>query len=77
MQTNDDTMRQARRRFLQTSALGAAALPVAMLGRNAGAAEAPGHDLKLPKSILALRPVAPKVVPISDDERRARLARAQ
>ena len=77
MQTNDDTMRQARRRFLQTSALGAAALPVAMLGRNAGAAEAPGHDLRLPKSILALQPVASKVVPISDDERRARMARAQ
>jgi Xaa-Pro dipeptidase len=41
------------------------------------AAEASGHDLKLPKSILALQPVASKVVPISDDERRARMARVQ
>jgi Xaa-Pro dipeptidase len=77
MQTNDDSMRSARRRFLQTSALGAAALPAMMLAGNAGAADAPGHDLKLPKSILALQPVASKVVPISDDERRARVARAQ
>jgi hypothetical protein len=77
MQNHDDTMRAGRRRFLQTSALGAASLPAMMLAGNAGAAEASGHDLKLPKSILALQPVAPKVVPISDDERRARMARAQ
>ena len=77
MQTSDDTMRQARRRFLRNSALGAAALPVAMLSGNAVAVEAAGHDLRLPKSILALQPVASKVVPISDDERRARMARAQ
>jgi len=77
MQTNDNTMRPARRRFLQTSAMGAAALPMAMLGGNALAAEASGRDLKLPKSILALQPVASKIVPISDDERRARMARAQ
>src|SRR5690348_13334872 len=77
MQTNEDTMRPARRRFLQTAALGAAALPVAMLGSHALAAEASGRDPKLPKSILALQPVASKVVPIGDDERRARMARAQ
>jgi len=77
MQTNDNTMRANRRRFLQASALGAAALPVVMLGGNAMAAEAFGDDLRLPKSILALQPVASKVVPISDDERRARMARAQ
>jgi Xaa-Pro dipeptidase len=77
MQNRDDTMRASRRHFLQASALGAAALPAMMLGGNAGAAEAPGADLKLPKSILALQPVASKVVPISDDERRARVARAQ
>jgi Xaa-Pro dipeptidase len=67
----------SRRRFLQTSALGAAALPAVMLGGKASAAEASGGGLKLPKSILALQPVASKVVPISDDERRARMARAQ
>jgi Xaa-Pro dipeptidase len=77
MQNRDDTMRASRRHFLQASALGAAALPAMMLGGNAGAAEAPGADLKLPNSILALQPVASKVVPISDDERRARVARAQ
>ena len=77
MQNRDDTMRASRRHFLQASALGAAALPAMLLGGNAGAAEAPGADSKLPKSILALQPVAAKVVPISDDERRARVARAQ
>ena len=77
MQTNEDALHRSRRRFLQTSALGAAALPAVMLGGNANAAEAPDADLKLPKSILALRPVASKVVPISDDELRARMARAQ
>ena len=76
MPTND-MPRASRRRFLQTSALGAAALPAVMLGGNARAAEASGHDIKLPKSILALQSVASKVVPISDDERRARMARAQ
>ena len=77
MRNRGNTMHASRRRFLQTSALGAAALPAMMLGGNAGAAEAPGHDLKLPKSILALQPVASKVVPISGDERRARMTRAQ
>ncbi|HXE66239.1 MAG TPA: Xaa-Pro peptidase family protein [Rhodanobacteraceae bacterium] len=77
MQTNEDTLRRSRRRFLQTSALGAAALPAVMLGGNVNAAESPEAGLKLPKSILALQPVASKVVPISDGERRARMARAQ
>jgi Xaa-Pro dipeptidase len=77
MQTTDDTMRPARRRFLQTSALGAAALPAVMLCSGVGAAEARGVDLKLPKSILALQPIASTAIPISDGERRARMARAQ
>jgi Xaa-Pro dipeptidase len=68
-------MHPGRRRFLQTSALGAAALPVAMLGGKAVAAEAGADSVKLPASILALQPV--KSVPISDDERHGRLARAQ
>jgi Xaa-Pro dipeptidase len=77
MQNRDDTMRASRRHFLQNSALGVAALPAMMLGGHADSPEASGHDWKLPKSILALQPVASKVVPISDDERRARMARAQ
>ncbi|MFK2931115.1 aminopeptidase P family protein [Dyella agri] len=68
-------MHSGRRRFLQASALGAAALPVAMLAGNAAAAEADG--IKLPASILALQPVKSQIVPITDDERRGRLARAQ
>ncbi|KAA0071236.1 aminopeptidase P family protein [Rhodanobacter sp. T12-5] len=70
-------MHPGRRRFLQTTALGAAALPVAMLGRTATATEAGTHAIKLPASILALQPVASQEVPIADDERRARLAKAQ
>jgi Xaa-Pro dipeptidase len=46
-----------------------------MLGGKAVAAEAGAGGVKLPASILALQPV--KSVPISDDERRGRLARAQ
>jgi Xaa-Pro dipeptidase len=75
MNDRSDVMHPGRRRFLQTSALGAAVLPVAMLGGKAVAAEAGADGVKLPASILALQPV--KSVPISDDERRGRLARAQ
>jgi Xaa-Pro dipeptidase len=77
MNDRSDVMHPGRRRFLQTSALGAAALPVAMLGGKAVAAEAGVDGVKLPASILALQPVKSQVVPISDDERRGRLARAQ
>jgi Xaa-Pro dipeptidase len=76
MRSDDSTLRAGRRRFLQASVLGAAALPVAMLGSGASAAEVAG-DVKLPASILALQPVASRVVPINIGERRARLARAQ
>ena len=77
MNNREDAMHPGRRRFLQTTALGAAALPVAMLGRTATATEAGTHAIKLPASILALQPVASQAVPIADDERRARLAKAQ
>jgi Xaa-Pro dipeptidase len=77
MNNREDAMHSGRRRFLQTTALGAAALPVAMLGRTATATEAGTHAIKLPASILALQPVASQAVPIADDERRARLAKAQ
>ncbi|MGH8212506.1 MAG: M24 family metallopeptidase [Rhodanobacteraceae bacterium] len=77
MTDRDDAVHASRRRFLQTSALGAAALPVAMLGREAIGAESGAKDIKLPASILALKPVASQIVPVTDDERRARLAKAQ
>lgn len=76
MRSDDSMLRASRRRFLQTSALGAAALPVALLDGKAAAAETADAP-KLPSSILALGPVASRVVPISVDERRARLAWAQ
>lgn len=72
-----DVMHPGRRRFLRNSALGAAALPVAMLGSRAAAADAAADNVKLPASILALQPVKSQIVPITDDERRAWLARAQ
>jgi Xaa-Pro dipeptidase len=71
--TIDETRRADRRRFLKTSALGAAALP--LLG--SGAARATGRTVTLPPSIMALQPVAPRAVPISDAEREARLRKAQ
>ncbi|HEV2539544.1 MAG TPA: Xaa-Pro peptidase family protein [Frateuria sp.] len=72
-----DTASPGRRRFLQSTALGVAALPAAMLGATASAKDAAADAIKLPPSILALQPVASQVVPITDAERRARLARAQ
>ena len=75
---NDAILDSRRRLFLRTSlAAGAAALP--LLGPS-GAALAAAEDGKasaLPESIRALEPVAHRVVPISADERRQRLARAQ
>ncbi|TAN23450.1 MAG: M24 family metallopeptidase [Acidobacteria bacterium] len=72
-------MQPNRRQFLKTSALGAAAMPLALSGcghRSAAAAETAGAP-PLPAALLALEPVAPKVVPITEGERRQRLARAQ
>jgi len=75
---NDAILDSRRRLFLRTSlAAGAAALP--LLGPS-GAALAAAEDGKasaLPESIRALEPVSHRVVPISADERRQRLARAQ
>jgi len=70
-----DDIHAGRRSFLKNSALGAAALP--MLGRSAIGAEPQAKDTGLPASILALQPVTSQIVPITDDERRARLAKAQ
>lgn len=63
-----------RRRFLQASALGAVGL--AGCGRSAGSPDS-GAASAVPASIAALPNFASQMVPISDDERRARLARAQ
>ncbi|HXE78355.1 MAG TPA: Xaa-Pro peptidase family protein [Rhodanobacter sp.] len=71
-----DSVSSSRRRFLQASAVGAAAVPAMMLGGTALAAQETAQP-KLPPSIMALQPVTSKIVPITDDERRARLAKAQ
>ncbi|MBS0432401.1 MAG: aminopeptidase P family protein [Proteobacteria bacterium] len=70
-------MFRTRRRFLQASAWGAAAVSSTMLARTANAAASGAEDAKLPASILALKSVKSQIVPIGDDERRARLAKAQ
>ncbi|HET7561026.1 MAG TPA: M24 family metallopeptidase [Rhodanobacteraceae bacterium] len=74
MHSNDPT-RRSRRRFLQLSAMGAAALPA--LASGIAAAQTPDAGSELPPSIAALKPVTGKAVPISDAEYRARLAKAQ
>ncbi|MGX9719614.1 M24 family metallopeptidase [Stenotrophomonas acidaminiphila] len=75
---NDAILDSRRRHFLRTSlAAGAAALPLLGSPRSALAATADGTASALPESIRALEPVAHRVVPISADERRQRLARAQ
>ncbi len=72
MATNE-TVRPGRRRFLQASALGTAALPLLATSK----AWAGNSDNTLPPSIMALTPVAPHAVPISDTEREGRLRKAQ
>jgi len=69
--SHDETLQPSRRRFLKHSALGAAALP--LLG--AGTASASDTGSALPPSILALEPVAPRAVPITDAEREDACAR--
>lgn len=71
--STDETTRTDRRRFLKASALGAVALP--LLGT--GVANAADCASALPASIMALKPVAPLAVPISDAEREQRLRKAQ
>ncbi|CAM5472797.1 M24 family metallopeptidase [Rhodanobacter lindaniclasticus] len=70
---SDDIIRADRRRFLKGSVLGAAALP--LLG--AGVARADEASSTLPPSIMALQPVAPRAIPITDAEREGRLRKAQ
>ena len=73
----NDSVHSNRRNFLRTSALGMAALPAVMLGGRSMAAEPAAEAVRLPPSILALKPVTSKIVPITDAERKARLAKAQ
>lgn len=70
---NDEDARPGRRRFLQASALGAAAIPLL------GSAAAPAADCAaaLQPSIMALQPVAPHAVPITVAERELSLRKAQ
>jgi len=80
MRSPDAAPRPSRRRFLQASALGAAALPLTLAGcGHAATAEsgAASGDAAVPPSIQALQPVRSQIVPITLDERRARLRRAQ
>lgn len=75
METSN-TIHLGRRRFLQASAMGAAALSTSLLAGEAMARQ--GADCAgLPPSIMALQPVQSQIVPITDAERRARLNRAQ
>src|SRR5690348_16444386 len=76
------SMNPSRRHFLAASALSTAALPLALAGcgrsDNApGGDTAAGSAPPLPEAIQALQPVASQIVPIREDERRARLQRAQ
>ena len=71
-----EAVSSSRRRFLKASAVGAIAVPAVMLAGTAVARES-AADHKLPPSIMALKPVTSQIVPITDDERRARLAKAQ
>jgi len=63
-----------RRRFLQVGALTAGSVACAQAG---GGAEAGGASPELPAAIKALKPMTDGVVPIGDDERKARIAKAQ
>jgi Xaa-Pro dipeptidase len=70
-----------RRRFLKSAALGSAALAVGCSDSTSStaAASAPAADQGggVPAAIKALTPMTAGVVPISDDERKGRIAKAQ
>jgi len=83
---HNDTISPGRRSFLHMSATGAVALPMVLAGcakaapPAAAAAPAEAADAAkagVPEAIAALESVAHKVVPITDDERKQRLAKAQ
>lgn len=71
-------MRINRRNFLTTSAAGMGGLAVACTESTpAGTTTVAADSHAVPASILALKPMTDGIVPISDDERRARIAKAQ
>src|SRR3954470_5020228 len=67
-------MRITRRTFVQTSAVAGAA---ALVPRAASAQGRAGGSSAVPASILSLKPLPNPPAPITDDERRARIAKAQ
>ncbi|HEY7475945.1 MAG TPA: Xaa-Pro peptidase family protein [Vicinamibacterales bacterium] len=68
-----------RRDFIQIAALGtgAAAAGASGCARADGSAQPRAQSTALPASIQALKPMTAGIVPIADDERRARIAKAQ
>src|SRR5579863_7739859 len=67
-----------RRRFLETAAIGSAAFAAGCGGEPpTPAATSPPADGSLPAAIKALTPMTAGVVPITNDERKARVAKAQ
>lgn len=70
-----DNTNPARRNFLRSSLIaGAAALPLSQI---ASAQTSANSDNALPESMRALKSVAAQVVPIGNEERTARVAKAQ
>ena len=67
-----------RRRFLEVTALGAGAAAVGCsVGAPNSTPEATTPSSAVPAAIAALKPMTAGVVPISDDERKQRVAKAQ
>ena len=65
-----------RRQFLSTAAIGAGAVATGCAAAPAtNASTTPASDV--PDVIRALKPMTAGIVPIPDDERRARIAKAQ
>ena len=70
-------MRVTRRTFVQTSTIAAGA---SLLGRDANAQRRGNDDSvgnTIPESIRAMKPLPNPAPPITEDERRARIAKAQ
>ncbi len=70
----DQSPLRDRRRFLKSTGAAAAALPLMAFGKTATDADS---QTALPASIMALKPVAPHAVAITDSEREARMRKAQ
>jgi len=65
-----------RRQFLETAAVGAGAVAITSCAAAEPAA-APAQTGGVPAAVAALKPMTAGIVPITDDERRARIAKAQ